>query len=130
MKKIIIASGPVIAENGKVLLNKSGDTDFWKFCGGKTEVDETLEQTAIREVKEEMGIKIKILSPEPFIFYTKKFIKEAEIEILLVHFLAERMDEIEPGADIREWRWHDLNNLPVDLGPNVLPALRHFKLIE
>jgi len=35
MLKIIIASGPVIVENNKVLLNQHGDTDFWKFCGGK-----------------------------------------------------------------------------------------------
>ncbi len=35
--KIIIASGPVIVENSKVLLNQHGDTDFWKFCGGKVE---------------------------------------------------------------------------------------------
>jgi len=36
-KKLIIASGPVIIENGKVLLNKHGDDKFWKFLGGKVE---------------------------------------------------------------------------------------------
>jgi len=35
MPKIIIASGPVIVENNKVLLNQHGDTEFWKFCGGR-----------------------------------------------------------------------------------------------
>ena len=37
MIKIIIASGPVIVENGKVLLNKHGEDGFWKFCGGRVE---------------------------------------------------------------------------------------------
>lgn len=37
MPKIIIASGPVIVENNKVLLNQHGDTEFWKFCGGQVE---------------------------------------------------------------------------------------------
>ena len=35
MKRIIVASGPVIVENNKVLLNQHGDDNFWKFCGGK-----------------------------------------------------------------------------------------------
>ena len=33
MPKIIIVSGPVIIENNKVLLNKHGEDNFWKFCG-------------------------------------------------------------------------------------------------
>jgi len=37
MPKIIIASGPVIVEDGKVLLNKHGGTTFSKFCGGRVE---------------------------------------------------------------------------------------------
>ena len=62
MLKIIIASGPVIVENGKVLLNKHGDDNFWKFCGGKVEDYNTnLADNAKREVKEEMGIDIDVL---------------------------------------------------------------------
>ena len=59
MQKIIIASGPVIIENKQVLLNKHGDTPFWKFCGGRVEdFDVDLIECAKREVKEEMGIDI------------------------------------------------------------------------
>jgi len=131
MAKIIIASGPVIVENGKVLLNKHGDTPFWKFCGGKVEDYETdLIENARREVKEEMGIGIKILQDEPFIFFTRKDTTGGKLDIILVHFLAERVGEINPGADIREWNWHDLNNLPADLGPNIIPALQHFGFIK
>ncbi|MFH1822262.1 MAG: NUDIX hydrolase [Patescibacteria group bacterium] len=130
MKKIIIASGPVIAENNKVLLNKHGDTPFWKFCGGRVEDYETdLMENAKREVKEEMGIEIKILDENPFITFTRKDTTEGVIDIILVHFLAERIGEIKPGEDIREWQWHDLNNLPSDLGPNIIPALKHFNFI-
>ena len=73
MKKIIMASGPVIVEDGKVMLNKHGDTTFWKFCGGQVEdYDIGLAETAAREVKEEMGIEIEIVNPDPFIMYTVK----------------------------------------------------------
>lgn len=131
MLQIIIASGPVIVENNKVLLNKHGDTTFWKFCGGRVEDYETdLIENAKREVKEEMGIEIKILNEDPFITFTRKETPEGKIDIILVHFLAERIGEVQQGVDIREWDWHDVNNLPEDLGPNILPALKHFNFIK
>ncbi|MFA6307024.1 MAG: NUDIX domain-containing protein [Patescibacteria group bacterium] len=131
MPKIIIASGPVIVENNKVLLNKHGDTAFWKFCGGRVEDYETnLIDNAGREAKEEMGIEIKILDEEPFFSFTRKETDEGKIDIILVHFLAERIGEIKPGEDIREWRWFDINNLPADLGPNIIPALKYFGFIK
>ncbi len=129
--KIIIASGPVIVENNRVLLNKHGDTPFWKFCGGKVEDFSTdLIANAKREAKEEMGIDLKILDKEPFISFTRKEIADGEIDIILVHFLAERIGEIKKGIDIREWNWLSLDNLPDDLGPNIIPALKHFRFIK
>lgn len=131
MTKIIIASGPVIVENGKVLLNKHGDTAFWKFCGGRVEDFETdLISNARREVKEEMGIEIKVLNEEPFITFTGKETNEGKLDVILVHFLAERIGEISPGEDIKEWKWVDINNLPEDLGPNIIPALKYFGFLK
>lgn len=131
MPKIIIASGPVIVENGKVLLNQHGDTNFWKFCGGKVEdFGSDLIENAKREVREEMGIEIEILDESPFIAFTRKETPEGKIDIILVHFKAKRIGEIKPGADIREWAWHDINNLPENLGPNIIPALKNFGYIK
>lgn len=131
MPKIIIVSGPVIVENGRTLLNKHGDTPFWKFCGGRVENFETsLIDSAKREVKEEMGIEIEILDQEPFITFTRKEQAGEKIDIILVHFLAKRIGKIKPGADTRRWAWHKVNNLPLDLGPNILPALKHFGFIN
>jgi ADP-ribose pyrophosphatase YjhB (NUDIX family) len=127
MAKIIIASGPVIVEDRKVLLNKHGDDSFWKFCGGRVEDFETdLVDNAKREVKEEMGIEIEITNPEPFILHVHKDDKD----IILVHYLAERIGEIVPGVDIREWKWMDVTNLSNDIGPNIKPTLTHFGFIK
>ncbi|PIP26104.1 MAG: hypothetical protein CO140_02580 [Candidatus Moranbacteria bacterium CG_4_9_14_3_um_filter_40_7] len=128
--KIIIASGPVIVENNQVLLNQHGDTDFWKFCGGQVKEEEKLLDTAKRRSKEEMGIEIEILDENPFITYTTKETPEGKLDVILVHFLAKRIGEIKPGEDIREWKWFELNNLPPDLGPNILPALKHFRFLK
>ena len=127
MAKIIIASGPVIVEDDKVLLNQHGDPSFWKFCGGRVEDFNTdLIENARREVKEEMGIDVEVLNEAPFIMHTVKKMPEGNVDVILVHYLAERVGEIKPGTDIREWNWFDLKNLPDNLGPNILPALKHF----
>lgn len=130
MQKIIIASGPVIVENNKVLLNKHGDTTFWKFCGGTVENYEIdLIKNAEKKAYEEMSIKIKILDKEPFIIFTRKDVQKEEVDIILVHFLAERIGKIKPGENIKEYKWLDINNLPDDLAPNIVPVLKHFGFI-
>jgi 8-oxo-dGTP pyrophosphatase MutT (NUDIX family) len=132
MNKIIIASGPVIVENNKVLLDQHGDTSFWKFCGGRVE-DYTISliETARRKVKEEMGIKIEIINSSPFLLHTIKETADGNIDVILVHYLAKRIGEIIPGKDIREWEWISIENLQKeDLAPNILPTLRHFGFIK
>ncbi|MCX6762049.1 MAG: NUDIX hydrolase [Candidatus Moranbacteria bacterium] len=131
MPKIIIASGPVIVEDNKVLLNQHGDTEFWKFCGGKVEnYETTLIENAKREVMEEMGIEIEILDEKPFLIHTTKETADGTIDVILVHYLAKRIGEITPGADIREWKWIPLSELEKEnLAPNILPTLKHFGFI-
>lgn len=128
MSKIIIASGPVIVENNQVLLNKHGEDEFWKFCGGRVEEDEiNLKEAAIREVKEEMGIDVEILNNNPYFVYTEKEKDGLQVSVILVHFLVKRIGEIIPGEDIREWSWIDINDLDKEnLAPNIRPALKHF----
>ncbi|MFA4942456.1 MAG: NUDIX domain-containing protein [Patescibacteria group bacterium] len=132
MFKIIIASGPVIVEDNKVLLAQHGDTNFWKFCGGRIKDDEaSLIETAKRKVSEEMGINIEILNSEPFLMHTIKEMGEEKVDVILVHYLAQRVGEVKPGGDIRKWAWVDISNLEQeDLAPNILPALRHFGFIK
>jgi len=128
MSKIIIASGPVIVENNKVLLNKHGDDEFWKFCGGRVEENEVnLMEVAKREVKEEMGLEIEIMNHDPYFFYTEKEVEGIKVSVILVHFLAKRIGDIIPGDDIREWRWIDIDDLDKEnLAPNIKPSLKYF----
>jgi 8-oxo-dGTP pyrophosphatase MutT (NUDIX family) len=132
MNKIIIASGPVIVEDNKVLLNQHGDTTFWKFCGGRVEDYEiNLIETARREVKEEMGLEIELLNPVPFLLHTVKETTDGNIDVILAHYLAKRLGEISPGEDIRQWKWIPLEDLnKEELAPNILPTLKHFGFIK
>ncbi len=128
MSKIIIASGPVIVENNQVLLNKHGNDDFWKFCGGRVEENEiNLKNTAQREAKEEIGIEIEIVNNNPYLFYVEKEIDGEMTSIVLAHYLAKRIGEVIPGKDIKEWRWINISDLDKEkLAPNIQPVLKYF----
>lgn len=132
MSQIIIASGPVIVENNKVLLNKDKKDNFWKFCGGRIEENDiNLKNTAKREVKEEMGIAIEILDNNPYFFYTEKEKEGKMISVILVNFLAKRIGEVIPGQETKEWCWLDINNLDKEnLAPNIKPTLKYFGFLR
>ena len=55
------ACGCIIIDNNKVLLIQQNQ-GFWGFPKGHVEDNETEEETALREVKEETNIDVKILS--------------------------------------------------------------------
>jgi len=123
----IIASGPVIIKEidgkKKILLNKHKVTDAkpnpkWQFPGGEMEdFDATLEDTAKREVKEELGIEINIIKPlSPMIVK-----REDGSVVVLIHYLADFEGEIKQGEEIAEWNWFAIDELPADIQPNIKP---------
>lgn len=130
-KRIIVASGPVIIENDKVLLNKHGDDGFWKFLGGRVEdfdfQDETrsLEEACSREVKEEMGFDIEIIRPLKPMMVQKP--GDPNTWVILIHYLAKRLGETKLGADIKDAQWFDIHNLPADCAPNIKPVIKEYK---
>jgi ADP-ribose pyrophosphatase YjhB (NUDIX family) len=129
---MIIASGPVIVENNKVLLNKDAKDNFWKFCGGRIEdLEINVKDTAIRRVKEEMGLNIEFLNEVPYFFYTEKEKDGQKMSVILIHFLAKRLNEVTAGEGIIDWRWIELKDLNKELlAPNILPTLKYFNLID
>lgn len=48
----------IIEYNGKVLLEKRTDSNRWALIGGGLDIDESLEQCIIREIKEETALDI------------------------------------------------------------------------
>jgi len=125
--ELTIASGPVIVEDGKVLLDKHGD-DFWKFPGGKQVDDNNFLENAKREVKEELGIDVELVG-EPCVMGFDRNHNGIKEYILLFHYLAKRKGEIKKGRDVKEFKWLDVNSLPEDMAPNIKPVLKYFNII-
>ena len=123
--QLTIAAGPVIIEDNKVLLDKHGDDGFWKFPGGRLRDDNSPQENAIMEAKEELGIDVE-LKGEPFVLIFEKDDEGVKEYVVLIHYLATRQGEINPGSDIKEWKWIDINNLPQDCAPNIALVVQHF----
>jgi 8-oxo-dGTP pyrophosphatase MutT (NUDIX family) len=54
------ASAIVTDEQGRILLIKRRDNTLWALPGGGHDIGETIEQTAVREVKEETGLDVQV----------------------------------------------------------------------
>lgn len=64
---MIRVSCAIIVNNGKFLATRrlQGDEHegLWEFPGGKLEADESAEQSIVREIEEELKVKIRIIKP-------------------------------------------------------------------
>ena len=122
--KFIVASGPVIIEDGKLLVNKDDKDDFYKLPGGTVEQGDSLVEACHREVLEENRGKIEIIRPlNPMIIYKNPQTKEA-MTIVLIHYLAKLLnkDEIKPIEPIKEVKWLDIGEIKQgkhEVAPNI-----------
>lgn len=128
----IIAAGPVIIRDGRVLLNreiKQNDvpSPFYMFPGGRiTDMGEDLRETCIREAREELGIDIKIIRPLETIMMKRP---DAPGEYaLLVHFLADFEGEpAPPKNETVEWIWAPIDDIPKNCTENVFEVLKRYR---
>jgi 8-oxo-dGTP diphosphatase len=69
---ILVAAAALVDVDGRVLIAKRPHgkqlAGFWEFPGGKVEIGETPEQCLIRELDEELGIKVTQACLAPFVF--------------------------------------------------------------
>ncbi len=50
------ASVIIVDKKGRILLGKRSDNHMWGYAGGAVEIDERVEECAMRELMEEMGL--------------------------------------------------------------------------
>lgn len=107
--------------NGEFFCAKRGDwkkdPGKWEFPGGKAEPGEELEAALVREIKEELGVEIKVI---------RQFDRSVTGEIDLVCFVCEFKDKLPThSTDHSELRWvHESELSQLDWAEPDLPALK------
>ncbi len=132
-KRVGAGLGVILEKDGKIVLGMrppdpdKADSAFrsageWCLPGGKLDFGETLEDGAIREVKEETGIIIK--NPEVISIHN---CKNEHAHFLTAGMIAREWEgeaKVMEPDEIVEWRWFDMNELPF---PRYFPS---FEVIE
>jgi 8-oxo-dGTP diphosphatase len=117
----------ILVENGKILLVKRGREPFkgeWAVPGGRIEDNETAEECAIREMKEETGVDVEIIRLTGIYSDPKRDPRG----IIVAAFLVRRVGgEVKAGDDADEAKWFELHSLPklcTDHGKIVADAIK------
>jgi 8-oxo-dGTP diphosphatase len=115
---LTVVSAAVIERGGKVLLAQRPQgkvyAGYWEFPGGKLEPDETPRDALVRELREELGLRVRDASP----WLVQRYVyPHAHVEL---HFFRVRAFDGEPvGHDGQAFAWQD--PFAIDVAP-LLPA--------
>ena len=113
-----IGVGVIVIKNGKILLGKRKNAHgegCWGFPGGHLELNEEIEECAIREVNEEIGISIKNIRKATFT--NDIFGKENKhyVTLFIVSDFAFGEVKLMEPEKCEKWEWFEWNNLPEPL---------------
>jgi len=123
--KFIVASGPVIVEDKKLLVSKDSKDDFYKLIGGTVREGEDLETACKRKAKEACGAEIEIIrSLSPNILYENPQTKE-KMTIVLINYFAKlkNPEEIKPIPPEQNLKWIENEEIKKGEG-NVSPNVK------
>ncbi len=121
----------LLDSDGRVLVQRRPEgkfmAGFWEFPGGKPQQDESPEQALIREVHEELGLKLEQACLAPFTFASHTY---EEFHLLLALYVCRNWQGEITAKEKQELRWIFPNRLnEVELLPADIPlvaALRSF----
>jgi 8-oxo-dGTP diphosphatase len=112
MKEEKLAAGGIIVDDStgvrRVLLVHRPGYDDWSFPKGKSEAGETVEQTALREVKEETGLRCRIIRELAVTRYryrtrTTGRLRPKSVHYFLMESLTRRIKVPVEEVDSAEW---------------------------
>jgi 8-oxo-dGTP diphosphatase len=122
MKIIKAVVGVLRNESGQILIAKRQNhqfmAGFWELPGGKIEGDETTEETIIRELNEELGIKVNTLSLHQTMQHTYA---DRMVELCIYNIDEYKNSPI--GAEGQEINWVNIDELT---NYELLPTMKAF----
>ena len=123
-EKIDFTVSVFIVHKNLVLLRKHDKYGIWLGVGGHIELDEDPNQAALREVKEEVGLNVKLIGDElahghteksvnliPPGFMNRHFINDKHEHLDLIYFATSDTDKVVPENSNDEWTWLESKDL-------------------
>jgi 8-oxo-dGTP diphosphatase len=83
---------------------------MWAFPGGFLKMDETAEEGALRELKEETDLSVGYI--DQFYTFTAPGRDPRERVITIAHYAIVRMQEVKGGDDAARARWFAIDDIP------------------
>lgn len=123
---VLVASVSIIS-NGKLLMieeNKPGEEGRWNFPSGRAEQSEPILGAALREVKEETGLDVKLTSTTGVYNFTSP----TNDQVILFHFMGEMIGgslQLQEES-ITDYKWVE----PVHLLEMDLSQLRNGHILK
>lgn len=114
-----------ITRQGKVLLHKKENDDFWALVGGKVKCMETSGDAILRELKEELGVEVRA---EKLLMIAENFFVFDEKRVHQFCFIY-KIDDCDNKICYREtfrrkkliYRWFDINEIAaLDIKPEFI----------
>lgn len=105
-KTLLVAACALIDVDGRVLIGKRPKgkqlEGMWEFPGGKVEASETLEACLIRELDEELGIKVQKSCLAPFVFASHAY---DSFSLIMPLFLCRRWEGVPTALEHEAIAW-------------------------
>lgn len=123
-RPITVGVRVVLVQDGAFLLVKPSYQTFWTLPGGGVEPAETLEQTARREIREEVGAEAGHLH---LLGVYTSFLENKSDHIVVFASDQVRLDENHrPDAEIEQHQFFSLENLPENIAPGARRRLEEY----
>ena len=127
IKIVLVAACALIDTDGRVLIAERpagrSMAGLWEFPGGKVETGETPEATLIRELKEELGIKVKEECLAPLTFASHAY---PDFHLLMPLYVCRRWEGFVAPQEGQTLAWVRPNRLKdYPMPPADVPLIAH-----
>ncbi|WOS62069.1 8-oxo-dGTP diphosphatase MutT [Sinorhizobium fredii] len=105
-KIVLVAACALVDSDGRILLAQRPEgkslAGLWEFPGGKVEAGETPEETLIRELEEELGIRTKVACLAPLTFASHSY---DDFHLLMPLYVCRRYEGFAEGREGQVVKW-------------------------
>ncbi len=115
---LFVVAAALTNERGEILLQKRPEgrsmAGLWEFPGGKVEHGETPESALIRELREELCIKVEAADLIPITFASQASVKVQDTDsnhLLLLLYICRKWQGVPIATEAPEMAWTTLNDM-------------------